>query len=120
VRDNNINDNPQNVDQEFLEMTKSQESNGTPQTGGMILRRLTGDSTPYSFPATPIRLVQPKVESRSFFFLVRLFLLASILHTNTHTNFLSAPTATVLTGRTGALTGTSEECRPTLSTPTSS
>ena len=49
--------NPRYLDQE-LEMTYGQDSTGNPRTRGMLVRRLTGDSTPYSFPVTPIRLVQ--------------------------------------------------------------
>ena len=31
---------------------------GNPRTRGMLVRRFTGDSTPYQFPVTPVRLVQ--------------------------------------------------------------
>jgi hypothetical protein len=32
---------------------------GTPRTRGMLVRRFTGDGTPYSFPVKPIRLIKP-------------------------------------------------------------
>ena len=51
------NNNPRYIDQE-IEMNYGQDGNGNPRTRGMLVRRLTGDSTPYSFPVTPIRLVQ--------------------------------------------------------------
>jgi SAM-dependent methyltransferase len=31
---------------------------GNPRTRGVLVRRFTGDSTPYSFPVTPVRLVK--------------------------------------------------------------
>ena len=31
---------------------------GNPRTRGMLVRRMTGDSTPYEFPVQPIRLVK--------------------------------------------------------------
>ncbi len=49
--------NPRYIDQE-LEMNYGSDKSGNPRTRGMLVRRLTGDSTPYSFPVTPIRLVQ--------------------------------------------------------------
>ena len=51
------NKNPRYIDQE-LEMKYGEDSKGNPRTRGMLVRRLTGDSTPYSFPVTPVRLVQ--------------------------------------------------------------
>lgn len=53
----NTKNNPRYIDQE-IEMNYGQDGNGNPRTRGMLVRRLTGDSTPYSFPVTPIRLVQ--------------------------------------------------------------
>lgn len=34
------------------------DKNGNPRTRGMLVRRFTGDSTPYSFPIRPVRLVK--------------------------------------------------------------
>lgn len=55
--DKKMNSNPRYIEQE-LEMKYGEDKNGNPRTRGMLVRRLTGDSTPYSFPVTPIRLVQ--------------------------------------------------------------
>lgn len=49
--------NPRYIEQE-LEMKYGEDSKGNPRTRGMLVRRLTGDSTPYSFPVSPVRLVQ--------------------------------------------------------------
>jgi Methyltransferase domain len=57
--------NPRYIDQE-LEMNYGDDKNGNPRTRGMLVRRLTGDSTPYSFPVTPIRLVQTWPEEPPF------------------------------------------------------
>lgn len=48
------NKNPRYLDQE-LEM---QADGVNPRSRGMLVRRFTGDSTPYSFPVKPIRLVK--------------------------------------------------------------
>ena len=50
------NNNPRYIDKE-LEMQYESPSNNNPRTRGMLVRRFTGDSTPYQFPVTPIRLV---------------------------------------------------------------
>lgn len=57
--------NPRYIDQE-LEMNYGNDTNGNPRTRGMLVRRLTGDSTPYSFPVTPIRLVKEWPEEPPF------------------------------------------------------
>ena len=57
--------NPRYIEQE-LEMKYGEDSSGNPRTRGMLVRRLTGDSTPYSFPVTPIRLVQEWPEEPPF------------------------------------------------------
>jgi hypothetical protein len=49
--------NPRYIEQE-LEMKYGEGKDGNPRSRGMLVRRLTGDSTPYSFPITPIRLVK--------------------------------------------------------------
>lgn len=33
-------------------------ADGNPRTRGVLVRRITGDSTPYEFPVKPVRLVQ--------------------------------------------------------------
>lgn len=45
---------------------------GNPRTRGVFVRRLTGDSTPYEFPVTPVRLVKewpdgPPFKQEDFF-----------------------------------------------------
>lgn len=50
--------NPRYIDQQLEMNYGQQDSKGNPRTRGMLVRRFTGDSTPYSFPVTPIRLVQ--------------------------------------------------------------
>lgn len=64
-------DNPRYIDKE-LEMKYAEDKNGNPRTRGMLVRRFTGDSTPYSFPVTPIRLVKewpqdPPFTKKDFF-----------------------------------------------------
>jgi Methyltransferase domain len=49
--------NPRYIEKE-LEMAYGTDGNGNPRTRGVLVRRLTGDSTPYSFPVSPIRLVK--------------------------------------------------------------
>jgi hypothetical protein len=41
-------------------------SDGNPRTRGMLVRRFTGDSTPYQFPVTPVRLVKEWPEEEPF------------------------------------------------------
>jgi hypothetical protein len=61
--------NPRYLDQE-IEMQMEPGSN--PRTRGMLVRRLTGDSTPYSFPVSPVRLMKewpegaPPFDARDF------------------------------------------------------
>lgn len=49
--------NPRYIEQN-LEMKYGEDKNGNPRSRGMLVRRLTGDSTPYSFPVKPIPLVK--------------------------------------------------------------
>jgi hypothetical protein len=51
------NSNPRYIDKE-LEMKYGEDKDGNPRTRGMLVRRITGDGTPYQFPVTPIRLVK--------------------------------------------------------------
>jgi Methyltransferase domain len=51
--DNFSGNNPRYIDRE-IEM---QYDGSNPRTRGVLVRRFTGDSTPYKFPLTPIRLV---------------------------------------------------------------
>ena len=57
--------NPRYIEQE-LEMNYGTDGNGNPRTRGILVRRLTGDSTQYSFPVTPIRLVKEWPEEPPF------------------------------------------------------
>lgn len=59
------NKNPRYIEQE-LEMAYGMDGEGNPRTRGMLVRRLTGDSTPYSFPVSPIRLVKEWPEEPPF------------------------------------------------------
>jgi SAM-dependent methyltransferase len=49
-----VGNNPRYIDTE-IEMQYDGPNN--PRTRGMLVRRFTGDSTPYQFPVTPVRLV---------------------------------------------------------------
>lgn len=56
------NNNPRYIDRE-IEM---QVDGPNPRSRGVLVRRFTGDSTPYQFPVTPIRLVTPWPEEPPF------------------------------------------------------
>jgi hypothetical protein len=58
-------DNPRYIEQQ-LEMKYANGPDGNPRTRGVLVRRLTGDSTPYQFPVTPIRLVKEWPETPPF------------------------------------------------------
>jgi hypothetical protein len=58
-------ENPRYIDRE-LEMKYAEDKNGNPRTRGMLVRRFTGDSTPYSFPVSPVRLVKEWPEEPPF------------------------------------------------------
>lgn len=49
--------NPRYVEKE-LQMEYAQDPNGNPRTRGVLVRRITGDATPYAFPVKPVSLVQ--------------------------------------------------------------
>ena len=49
--------NPRYIERE-LDMIWSEGGNKDPKSKGMLVRRITGDSTPYLFPVIPIRLVK--------------------------------------------------------------
>lgn len=53
----NIKDNPR-YRQQDIQMTFPDKPGDNPRTRGMLVRRYTGDSTPYTFPTRPIRLVK--------------------------------------------------------------
>jgi hypothetical protein len=57
--------NPRYIDKD-LEMKYGEDKNGNPRTRGMLVRRFTGDGTPYQFPVTPIRLVKEWPEEPPF------------------------------------------------------
>lgn len=57
--------NPRYIDKE-VQMAYGEDGNGNPRTRGILVRRLTGDSTPYSFPVQPVRLVQTWPEAWPF------------------------------------------------------
>jgi SAM-dependent methyltransferase len=61
----NSNSNPRYVDRE-LEMKYAEDGDGNPRTRGMLVRRITGDSTPYSFPVKPVSLVKEWPEEPPF------------------------------------------------------
>jgi SAM-dependent methyltransferase len=54
---NSFNNNPRYIERE-LDMIWSEGGNKEPRSKGMLVRRITGDSTPYLFPVIPIRLVK--------------------------------------------------------------
>lgn len=47
-------------------MTYGTDPDGNPRSRGLLVRRFTGDSTPFSFPVTPIRLVKDWPEEPPF------------------------------------------------------
>lgn len=52
-----FNTNPRYIDRE-LEMKYGEGPDGNPRTRGLLVRRITGDATPYSFPVKPVSLVK--------------------------------------------------------------
>jgi len=57
----NNNDNPRYIEREIdmtMNMNGGEDNDKNPRSRGILVRRITGDSTPYSFPVTPIRLVK--------------------------------------------------------------
>eukprot|EP00584_Thalassiosira_punctigera_P011063 CAMPEP_0172526386 /NCGR_PEP_ID=MMETSP1067-20121228/1313_1 /TAXON_ID=265564 ORGANISM="Thalassiosira punctigera, Strain Tpunct2005C2" /NCGR_SAMPLE_ID=MMETSP1067 /ASSEMBLY_ACC=CAM_ASM_000444 /LENGTH=329 /DNA_ID=CAMNT_0013309885 /DNA_START=105 /DNA_END=1094 /DNA_ORIENTATION=+ len=59
-------ENPRYLESE-VQMKYGDDANGNPRTRGVLVRRLTGDSTPYSFPSPrPIRLVKEWPEEPPF------------------------------------------------------
>uniref|UniRef100_A0A7R9ZMY6 Methyltransferase type 11 domain-containing protein n=1 Tax=Craspedostauros australis TaxID=1486917 RepID=A0A7R9ZMY6_9STRA len=57
--------NPRYIEEE-LQMKFGEDSKGNPRTRGVLVRRFTGDSTPYSFPVKPVRLVSTWPETPPF------------------------------------------------------
>jgi len=57
--------NPRYIDKN-LEMKYGETPDGNPRTRGVLVRRITGDSTPYEFPVQPIRLVKEWPENPPF------------------------------------------------------
>mmetsp|Transcript_18961 Transcript_18961/g.43377 ORF Transcript_18961/g.43377 Transcript_18961/m.43377 type:complete len:359 (-) Transcript_18961:76-1152(-) len=57
--------NPRYLDNE-LQMNYGTDSSGNPRNRGVFVRRMTGDSTPYEFPVSPVRLVQTWPEEWPF------------------------------------------------------
>mmetsp|Transcript_15695 Transcript_15695/g.28540 ORF Transcript_15695/g.28540 Transcript_15695/m.28540 type:complete len:336 (-) Transcript_15695:2448-3455(-) len=57
--------NPRFIESE-LEMKYGETKDGNPRTRGVLVRRFTGDSTPFTFPVTPIRLVKEWPEEPPF------------------------------------------------------
>ena len=55
--DTTINKNPRYLET-TLEMKYGESPDGNPRTRGVLVRRFTGDSTPFDFPVKPIRLVK--------------------------------------------------------------
>jgi len=63
--------NPRYIESE-VQMKYGDDSKGNPRTRGILVRRFTGDSTPYSFPVRPVSLVkewpeQPPFNQKDFF-----------------------------------------------------
>lgn len=58
-------DNPRYIQKE-LEMKYADGPDGNPRSRGVLVRRYTGDSTPYLFPVSPIRLVKEWPETPPF------------------------------------------------------
>lgn len=52
--------------QNVVEMKYGDGPDGNPRTRGVLVRRFTGDSTPYKFPVRPVRLVKEWPEEMSF------------------------------------------------------
>ena len=57
--------NPRYIESE-VQMKYGDDSKGNPRTRGVLVRRFTGDSTPYSFPRSPVSLVKEWPESAPF------------------------------------------------------
>ena len=57
--------NPRYIEQE-LEMKYADGPDGNPRTRGVLVRRLTGDSTPYEFPVRPVSFVKEWPEKQPF------------------------------------------------------
>ncbi len=53
----NANDNPRYIESE-VQMKYGDGPDGNPRYRGLLVRRFTGDSTPWSFPVRPVRLVK--------------------------------------------------------------
>jgi len=58
-------ENPRYIDKE-LEMNYGNDSTGNPRNRGVFVRRITGDSTPFEFPVSPVKLVQTWPEEWPF------------------------------------------------------
>ena len=59
-------ENPRYVESE-VQMKYGDDSNGNPRTRGVLVRKFTGDSTPYKFPTpSPVRLVKEWPEEPPF------------------------------------------------------
>lgn len=59
------NKNPRYIEKE-LQMKYGEGPDGNPRTRGILVRRLTGDSTPYSFPVQEVSLVKEWPEKPPF------------------------------------------------------
>ena len=59
------NTNPRYIE-ENLSMTYGYDKNGNPKSRGILVRRLTGDSTPYQFPVEPYTLTKEWPEDWPF------------------------------------------------------
>lgn len=57
--------NPRYIDKE-VKMKYADDGEGNPRTRGLLVRRYTGDSTPFSFPVKPMRLVKEWPEEPPF------------------------------------------------------
>lgn len=59
------NSNPRYIDGE-VQMKYGTGNDGNPRTRGLLVRRFTGDSTPFSFPVRPVSLVKTWPEKQPF------------------------------------------------------
>ena len=62
---NKMKQNPRYIESE-VQMKFGDDSKGNPRTRGVLVRRLTGDNTPYSFPRSSVSLVKEWPESPPF------------------------------------------------------
>jgi hypothetical protein len=60
-----IENNPRYIEKQ-RDMKYAEDGKGNPRTRGILVKRITGDGTPYQFPVSPIRLVKEWPENPPF------------------------------------------------------